>query len=209
MGKGFSVIIPTLWLPCFFEETLVSLNDNIFVDEVIIIANAKTPKLPMLNKVHVIQQDNNIGVNPAWNLGVKLALSNNIMLLNDDLQVSQEIFPCLLDLITNDEVGIVGIDPLSKDLGYPTTNIIEERPDGYGCLMVFKSKNYSTIPEGLDIYFGDDWLLFTSKKKGLLNLRISGFKTNGVLSMTSRNFTNVVYRELARYTQVTQEYDNN
>ena len=46
----------------------------------------KTPQMIHFGaKVQRLEQDNNIFVNPAWNLGVEQAKNENICICNDDV----------------------------------------------------------------------------------------------------------------------------
>lgn len=72
----YSVIIPTLWLPHYFLNTLRVLCDYSLVDEIIIIDNDKT-KTPTDNilkhhKIKLLTQESNIYVNPAESRSLSL-----------------------------------------------------------------------------------------------------------------------------------------
>ena len=87
----FSVIIPTmqrspmLWP---FVEQLCSTND---VDEVLIINNAPARLTFVNRKVRVLDQPENLYVNPSWNLGVSIARSKYICIANDDLAFDMQL----------------------------------------------------------------------------------------------------------------------
>ena len=101
MGKirhqAISFIIPTLWRPDTTLELLQFLERSEDVQEIIIIDNAPShrPDLPQLRKLHLVEQDSNCYVNPAWNLGVELAQSNLICLCNDDILFADNLLPYL------------------------------------------------------------------------------------------------------------------
>lgn len=204
MGKRFSVIIPTLWMPDFFISTLERLDNHQLVGEVLVISNKPSPKLPKFSKVKILQQEHNVGVNPAWNLGVEFSKQDNILLLNDDLLFDFGILKKVRNILEDSFVGVVGLDPRSLE----STISLSEMPnriDGFGCFMAMRKENYDSIPKGLRIYFGDDWLLRSSKQKGLINYVISGVKTNGVLSETSKYFTSSFFFEKALYEEILRE----
>ena len=107
---GYSVVIPTLLKD---EDVLLKLLSTLLLDdgvyEILLINNSKkkfnfTPKFldsiseqekeNFINKIseknsvlRVINMPENIYVNPAWNLGVKLASSRYIAIFNDDMLV--------------------------------------------------------------------------------------------------------------------------
>lgn len=194
MAKRFSVIIPTLWKPEFFLDTLYKLDACNLVEEIIIISNALPPECQLPKKVILLQQEENVGVNPAWNLGVSVAKSNYITLLNDDFVTNWSILKEIRELLKDSNVGIVGLGVESKTKQV-SLDRIEVRPNGFGCFMSFRRDVYSEIPKELVIYFGDDWLLYSSSKKGLINYAISGVNTNGILSASSRDFAHYVFPE--------------
>ena len=84
-----SIIIPTLQKNITVLTMLLNqLISDKTVEEIIVIDNSKKRLNKKSNKLKVIIPDKNLYVNPAWNLGVKLAKNEYIGILNDDL-----IFP--------------------------------------------------------------------------------------------------------------------
>ena len=71
----YSIIIPTLWKSNRIGKLLFDLIKCEFVDEIILIDNAGKffEHFEALDKVKLVQMGENIYVNPAWNLGIKLA----------------------------------------------------------------------------------------------------------------------------------------
>ena len=80
------------------------------VDEIIIINNfiQETPDHPVLThpKVRLINQEKNIFVNPAWNLGVKLARNDKLVFLSDDVIVDLKVFFKVDEFLTED-IGVL------------------------------------------------------------------------------------------------------
>ena len=83
----YSIIIPTLWKSNRIHKLLRDLIKCQFVDEIILIDNAGKffEYYEALDKVKLVQAGENIYVNPAWNLGIKIAKNNCVAILNDDI----------------------------------------------------------------------------------------------------------------------------
>jgi len=65
-----SVVIPTIWKSSVFNDLLLGLCKHSLIEEIIIISNDNPTFKIEDEKIKIIQQEQNIGVNPAWNLGV-------------------------------------------------------------------------------------------------------------------------------------------
>ena len=161
---SWSVIIPTLWKPATFPTLLHNLDTCDEVSEIVLVDNAPNAKpkgLPQLTKLVHLPQEENIYVNPAWNLGVQHATSEKICICNDDV-----LFDC--DLIfghfeTRQLKGITGIHPDSFD---PSTwnegDLIRSSEVHikrmWACLFFLPKAAYIPIPDELKIWWGDAWL---------------------------------------------------
>jgi hypothetical protein len=163
MGK-YSVIIPTLWKSNRIGKLLFDLIKCEFVDEIILIDNAGKffENFEALDKVRLVQVGENIYVNPAWNLGVKLAKNNSIALVNDDINFNPNVF----GVITNDillEYGIIGQSEYNYKGNNTDEPILEKwngkiRDWGWGCLIMFDKQNWIDIPDDIKIWYGDDYI---------------------------------------------------
>ena len=112
----FSIVIPTLWKSNRIGKLLFSLIECEFVDEIILIDNAGKffENFEALDKVKLVQVKENIYVNPAWNLGVKIAKNNCIAILNDDINFNPNIFEVITEDILN-QFGIIGMGEAVED----------------------------------------------------------------------------------------------
>lgn len=191
-----SIIIPTL-LRC--EENLYRLLDTLIidnsVDEIIVINNSLKSLNYQDEKLKIINPNENIYVNPAWNLGIKEAKNEIIGLLNDDIMICEDFCSKIKPLIKK-ENGIYGIDEnfvkiVDKTFLPPKQKIqikpINYRPSGFGVAMFFHKDSYYEIPSELKIMFGDDWLIQQNKKEKKQNLIISGQTVNHLGSISSSN----------------------
>lgn len=160
----YSIVIPTLWKSNRIGKLLFDLIKCEFVDEIILIDNGDKffEYFEALDKVKLVQPEENIYVNPAWNLGVKLAKNNSIALVNDDINFNPNIF----GVITNDillEYGIIGQSEYNYKGNNTDEPILEKwsgkiRDWGWGCLILFDKKNWMDIPDDIKIWYGDDYI---------------------------------------------------
>ncbi len=186
----YSVIIPTLWKSNRIHKLLWDLIKCEFVDEIILIDNASKyfEYYEALDKVKLVQTSENIYVNPAWNLGIKIAKNNNIALLNDDINFDPNIFG-LINSETLSNYGIIGMGegnykgPIDEKRG---PYIDKWNPGindwGWGCFVMFHKKYWIDIPENIKIWYGDNFIKDRNPApKGVLR----NFKVETEMSTTS------------------------
>jgi len=208
----YSVIIPTMWVPSTFKQELIYLINCQFIDEIIIINNRieDTPIDDLLchPKIRMINQESNIYVNPAWNLGVSLATNNFICLLNDDILFDTSVFEFLSDKITPD-IGIIGLNMM--DIIHPESHIhlstTTQRCWGFGCMMFFHKNSYVNIPYPLKILYGDDFLFYNNISRG--NYLINGLPNNQTVSATCCSDLNTKNPKLPDITRIENEWWKN
>lgn len=209
INKKVSVIIPTLQKNKTFLINLVtSFVEDDFVDEIIIIDNSLQGFAYENKKIEVIIPEENLCVNPSWNLGVQKAKNQYICLANDDIIIPQNFCSKILKKMT-DEHGIVGINSncvinsypnsidISDDISNPITleKIEHERPFNFGSIMFFKKDIYTEIPDDLKIFFGDDWICYNAEKSGKKNAIISNTKIYHIGSLSSQQYFNLQKQE--------------
>ncbi len=184
----FSVVIPTMLKSERIHQLILELHKCDSVGEIIIINNVNSPtNLDYLPKVWEYCQEENIGVNPAWNLGVKLAKFDKIALCNDDINFNSSVFDFMdnWDILPDGCFGMATENYSLKQDGIFTFKEITERPYGWGCLMMFNKSNYKVIPIEMKIACGDDYLL----------LKIGGYKLDGLKVETEMSSTSKDYWE--------------
>jgi hypothetical protein len=173
-----SVITPTMWAYepfCDFLKYVVRLD---CIGEVIIINNdqSKTPDHPVLSheKVRLINCNENMYVNPSWNLGAELAQFETLCFLSDDVIVDLRAFYKVDEFIAKTEnVGMVYICPGYPDHDQPKvttgeidieTGIVTNRY-GYGAFFFMKKEDWYPIPEQFKIWFGDHITFMSCQEK--------------------------------------------
>ena len=183
-----SIVIPTMW---YFQPFVRYLNDLVncnVINDITIIDNRSEhrPDDPVFtnNKIKIIDPGTNIGVNPAWNLGVNNALMDKVVIINDDMIVDLKLFNRLHQF--DAPFGFVGLtigetqfgqDPLID--GSIDIKRFDQFTSGHGsllgmgtCFMVCKSY-WTNIPSSLIYYCGDDWVVNTNVFLGRDNYTVS------------------------------------
>lgn len=175
----YSVIIPTLWKSKRTDKLLKDLEDCIYVDEIIIIDNASIYETDRtIGKIRMVSKGENIYVNPAWNLGIKIAKNDLVALVNDDINFDTTIFGVITKDILS-EFGIIGQSEFNYKVNNSDEPILEKwtgkvRDWGWGCLIMFDKTNWIDIPDDIKIWYGDDYIFKcnSSTKSTLKNFNI-------------------------------------
>lgn len=160
----YTIVIPTLWKSNRIHQLLRDLVGSKFVDEIILIDNAGKffEYYEALDKVKLVQVEENIYVNPAWNLGIKIAKNDLIALINDDINFDTNIFGVIDENILN-QFGIVGMgegnykEQIDETKG-PYLDAWKPGVNdwGWGCMILLNKKNWIDIPEDIKIWYGDN-----------------------------------------------------
>jgi len=176
----FSVIIPTLWKSNRIHKLLWDLIKCDYVDEIILIDNAGKyfEYYEALDKVKLVQVEENIYVNPAWNLGIKIAKNDLVALVNDDINFDTNIFGVITKDILS-EFGIIGQSEFNYKVNNSDEPVLEKwtgkvRDWGWGCLIMLDKNNWIDIPDNIKIWYGDDYIFKCnpSPKSTLKNFNI-------------------------------------
>lgn len=178
-----SVIVPTMWRYTPFLSFIADLVKIDVVGEVIVINNdiTYTPNVSLLQhpKVKLVNCSRNIYVNPAWNLGVTLSQFDKLCFINDDISVDLKLFYKIDDFLTPD-IGTIGIVEGNTAMGQPpfvdgSIDFIQwtgQLMYGFGTLFFVHKNNWIPIPEGLKVYYGDNWVfdsqLFGNRKNNYM-----------------------------------------
>lgn len=188
----FSVIIPTLQRSAELHQLVDQCVAHPRVQEIIVINNARTPVTWNSPKVRVLQQERNIFVNPAWNLGVENASGEYIAIVNDDVLFSEEVFDYAARLLRLPFVGMVGPDGAFMNRpGLALSHRIAGEghiPLGMGVFMAMRRKDYLPVPDTMKIWGGDDWLYWTQRMPSRVLLG-GGFRTDMSTTSGSAEFS--------------------
>lgn len=197
----WSVIMPTMWR-CS-DYTLASLERILTseeVGEILIIDNdpSRTPMegLARLDdeRIKISQQETNIGVNPAWNLGVSQAAYPLICIMNDDISFDPYIFNTLTNISAED--GFYGAIYGNPELGQPKTVSSSisfktyEPGDNihpFGQLFFFAKSNWRPIPDIWKLNYGDEYIFHWSVNEHKPPKLIYNFLFTSLNSVTVRD----------------------
>lgn len=187
--KKFSVIIPTIWKGPWISELLNRFCNTDYVDDIILIDNDFKNALPIIEhkKIRRIIPNENLFVNPSWNLGVSLAKNENIIISNDDILFNVEkYFEFLCSINDLSTYGIIGVNSdnysLDTDIDITLNRYGEvHNTGGWACLLAFHEKSWKPIPEQLKIYYGDNFIHMTCSPI----LEIRGIKIETVMSSSA------------------------
>lgn len=185
-----SVIMPTMWKPDHYKKMLPLFNKHPLVGEIIVIDNniKKTNKdILKLEKVIHVPQKKNIYVNPAWNLGARLAKYDKLCFYSDDCLVNISSIDAVYDHIT-EQNGLIGyfLDSIMSDESYDVlefpflemeygNNIepINQITFTFAVCFYAHKKSYYPIPENLKIFWGDKYLFDSTAANRKQNYVIS------------------------------------
>ena len=140
--------------------------------ELIIVDNTHSDFYDSDPRITIVKCSNNIFVNPAWNIGVKLTRNKYICLLNDDIYFNYvTLFNNFEKFIQqNPKLGLIGFNENARHKGsekelnadhddlilIDTTDIV---PFGYGCCIFINKEDYIEIYEDYKIFYGDTILI--------------------------------------------------
>jgi hypothetical protein len=164
----FTVGIPTLQLANQLSGLLELYCNSETVGEVLVVNNAVRPIAYEHEKLRVLQQTENIYVNPAWNLIARHARFPYLAFSNDDILFDSALLPRVRTFLMRHRVGIVG--PHRSCFTLPSSqrsrfSPLYGRSFGFGTLMFMPRRNYTPIPEHLKIWYGDDWLFASQRHR--------------------------------------------
>lgn len=229
-----SVIVPTMWKPKHMLRMLPMLDAHPLIGEIILIDNKKedvnNDLLKSLTKLNYFPQEENIFVNPAWNLGVSVAEYDKLFILNDDCLINLTTLNQIYDDITP-EIGMLGYSKLSYcsydieafdtlcNSGFGidySKEIVDPRdyPSNsgmphiyYGSAFYIHKQSYHHIPEVFKIHYGDLYIYLKNLKNGIHNYTIEdGFVMTMVSGTVSTAASSILNEEADLLKEVFAEH---
>jgi glycosyltransferase involved in cell wall biosynthesis len=173
--QKFTITVPTMW-KCqdLFYRALVDYCTHELVDEVIIINNniRETPDWDILSheKIRMNNMTKNIYVNKAWNMGVDQARNKFISIVNDDIKFDLTVLYRLQDKLSANS-GPFGIIAGEAKFGQPAStdysiDFVHWKPGdiihNFGQAMFVHKDTWTPIPEEMEMYWGDDFILHSN-----------------------------------------------
>ncbi len=195
----FTVIIPTLQRAPELWPLVDQCARHPLVHEVLVINNSDSPLFWECAKVRVLQQEANIFVNPAWNLGVREAVGRFVAIVNDDVLFDDEVFDEAARVLQRGLFGMVVPDrscfqagrwdkPISHRLATGRLNLV------WGTFMALRRTDYRPVPDSLLIWGGDDYLYWSQRKPNAVLIRTQ-FRTTMGTTSSSPEFQSLRRRE--------------
>ncbi|MCV7506512.1 glycosyltransferase [Micrococcus luteus] len=188
----FSVIVPTLQRATELVPLVDMCARHPLVGEVIVVNNAPAPLHWHSDKVHVLDQEENIFVNPAWNLGVSCAKEDLVAVVNDDVLFDPKVFDAVAEKLSKPWVGMIGLD--GAFINRKVYSGVRFRLAtyshitlGFGVFMAMRRSDYLPIPNGPKIWGGDDWLFMTQRRPNWV-IQGGSFRTDMSVSSSSAEF---------------------
>jgi glycosyltransferase involved in cell wall biosynthesis len=201
--KKFSVIIPTIWVGTKLNEMLKRLYACEQVGEVILINNAKdkTPDFERHSKLLCVEPNENIYVNPAWNMGTRLAKYDYIINTQDDVLFNVDNLIQFINYVENNgynlkDLGIIGMHldnfymESTDELKFDLINLDPEKGGGWACCLIYHKSNWLEVPESIKIWYGDDFLKIFTRPI----LQIKGFPVETKMSSSANTSVDWVKR---------------
>lgn len=204
-----SIIMPTLWKGEYYKRMLPILNDHQLISEILIIdndVNETDQEILKLNKVRHLPQQENIYVNPAWNLGIEESAQDVICLYSDDVLFDIRCLEMVYEKCTP-ENGIVGfsletISEKSDDLEFMSSQFasweeMKVTPTQFmhyrfGICMFMHKNAYYRIPEQYKIYYGDTHLFDQNVLNGRQHFKIDACAVATKMKSTTKYFNQIV-----------------
>ena len=163
-----------------FEWTLKQASNSDLINNIFVTDNTVDSAFDIsVCKLHVIQNQANIYVNPSWNQAMERVSSDYYIICNDDILVSPYVYNIALKALQDSSIGLVTFKTLLQGdittyvdlvstIDYKNTTYSTSVPDGrQGWIMAGRTKDWITIPEDIKIWFGDDFIYNTIKLRGM------------------------------------------
>lgn len=156
----FSVIIPTMWKTPNIINLLNKLQESKYISEIILIDNNPSRKMDIskITKINYYTEGYNIYINPAYNLGVKMAKNELIALCHDDIIFDvDDIFSMIFK--NRFSLRCIGLDKSCftndrENSVFLKNNII----DDFWAKLIFMTKSdYIEIPNNIKLMFSEKW----------------------------------------------------
>jgi len=154
------------------------------------------------SKLVPLPQAENIWVNPAWNLGARTARYGALAILNDDILFEPGIL--LEKRIEPGQAVGLGLSCYDENPIGPV--LIETSPEhtfGWGCAILIQKESWCPVPDGLKIWYGDNWIRRTARAP----MQIEGLRVQTAMSETSNSpeFHHMIEEEVRAWGRVEQE----
>jgi hypothetical protein len=198
------IVIPTLMKidTSSLNYSLYQILSSLHVNKVVIIDNSGTgqfrKKISLTNdKLEVHELKSNIYVNPAWNLGVSKCISENILIMNDDIFCHNHVLTQVSEVMNDKNVGICSVDTINcstteeyvknvaESSNIETNNVFGNKDNNKtGWFFCMRRKDWKPLPEDMKLWYGDDLIYRRIRKLGYSTKNITSTKIGHLVSAT-------------------------
>lgn len=219
-----TVIIPTLLKNKeILNKLLEEINQDNTVSEIILIDNSYQGFEGKFEKVRIIKPEQNLFVNPSWNLGIKEAKEKYVALVNDDLLICRDFFTKCMDKIGKTEkFGCLGMAsesviniqsseyPKETEFSFEAENDINDRPVNWGTIIILDKTLFQPIAEDIKIWCGDDhirWIMH-KQKYNVYKLNNAIIYHLGSLSSSNPALFEMELNDIFEYATINEDFKN-
>lgn len=167
----FTIIIPTMWYNnAYLKNMVLKYAESSYVEEILIVNNRKADNdgIPPLPKVRMLNDGNNLFVNPSWNLGAKEAKTEGLIFANDDLFIlnpEQLIEKLAKELKKGDIIGLFDTCFSSSDSNLRISPTFKYMNYGFGTFMAIHKHTFKEIPKEFKVWYGDQIMFLENTPK--------------------------------------------
>ncbi len=218
MKKELTVIIPTLQKNPLFPLLLRNLHQDPRIKEIIIIDNSLQGIAFPSPKVRVLEVEENIFVNPAWNLGMRHCTTDYWCLMNDDIMLCPFFCSFVLEMLQPD-MGVVGIldntvkcvelSEYKQPIAHAEMMVLRKMSHlcyCFGIAMFGHRDAYVPIPEELKVFFGDNFLIYANRARGRQNYAVAGQPIYHLGSLSSKAVEHLCQEEKPIFDKCCKKY---
>lgn len=204
--------MPTIWVGQSYIEMLPLYEASPLIGEVIIIDNDITntdDDIFKYSKVVHVPQTENIYVNPAWNLGAKLAKHDILCFANDDISIDLRFLHKAIQYVTP-ENGLLGlgedsirdansINEFANNDEDPIITSSDKINARYANFFLTHKDSYYQIPETLKVHYGDVYLYDRNEETKKMNYELKNGFAVTILGTSSKFFKDVTRKDRELY----------
>lgn len=180
-----TVVIPVHNQSNLTKDLLRNIANNVVQPKKIILIDNNSSEnidsvIKKYNNIQYIKQPKNYGVNHAWNLGIKLANTKFVSVLNNDIVINKYFFKKIIECFNLDnKIGIVcgKTIKIMKNIKLTDDSSVKigtmKKREGWAYTIRKELANkIKPIPKRFKIYCGDDYLFFWTRKLGYKTIKI-------------------------------------
>lgn len=223
------IIIPTLLKTDIeiFNYSLYEAERSPYVNKIIVIDNTGLSLFRSdLTKIQIVCPNQNIFVNPSWNLGVSLSSANNIVIMNDDIACHRDNYKFIEEVLNDDACGLCSIstDAINNLTDYTdkviinysdiitTTDFQNQDNNKTGWFFATKKRLWKDIPDSIKIIYGDDLIYMRIRNLGLTTKNIINTSIGHLYSKTvnqvMNNIISQVNNDILQFHRLKNNYIN-